>query len=76
MINLIRAVLLVINEFLEFLAEKVNFPEIEWTKIGEERFVDEVVVYAEVKCVRSRFRWILVRYPIQALGNNLNRFIG
>ena len=50
-VNLVVAVLLVIDQLLKFLAEQMDLSQIEWTEISEEGFVDEVVIDAEVESV-------------------------
>ena len=75
MVYLVSAVLLIIDKLLKLLAEKMDFTKIEWAKISEEWLVHKVVVDAKVEGVRSRLGWILVRYPVQPLWYNLNRFV-
>ena len=50
-IDFVLRVLLISHQLLQFLAEQMNFSEIEWTEVGEERFVDEIVIDAEVEGV-------------------------
>lgn len=53
MINLVRAVLLVVDEFFKFLAKQMNLAEIERAKVREEWLIHQIVVNAEVEGVRS-----------------------
>ena len=74
-VNLVCAVLLIVDELFKLLAEKVNFTEIQRSKVSEKRLIHQIVVYAEVERVSSRLWRILVRDPVQALWNDLNRFV-
>jgi hypothetical protein len=59
-INFVGAVLLVANQFLQFLAEKVNFTQIKGTKVCEEWLVHEIIVNAEIESMRSGLGWVFI----------------
>jgi cell division protein FtsI/penicillin-binding protein 2 len=52
--------LLVANQFLQFLAEKVNFTQIKGTKVCEEWLVHEIIVNAEIESMRSGLGWVFI----------------
>jgi hypothetical protein len=52
MVNLIRAILLVVYKLLELLTKQMHLAEVERAKVREERLVHEIVVDAEVEGVR------------------------
>ena len=72
MINLIALILRVIHQLLELLAEQMYFTKIEWSKVSEERLVDQVVIDAEIEGMLARLRRILVTNPVQALRDDLD----
>lgn len=51
MVNLIRAILLVVYKLLELLTKQMHLAEVERAKVREERLVHEIVVDAEVEGV-------------------------
>jgi len=69
-VDFVVLVLIVVHKLLKFFAEKVNFAEIEWTKIGEEWLINEIVVNAEIECMLARLGWGLVADPVEAPGDN------
>ena len=52
-VDLVCAVLLIVDELFKFFAEKVNFTEIQRPKISEEWLIHQIIVYAEVERVRA-----------------------
>ena len=74
-VDLVSAILLVINQFLKLFAKQMYFPQIKGAKVCEEWLINQIVINTEIECVGPRLRWILVRDPVQAARNNLNRFV-
>lgn len=74
-INLVVLVLLVVHEFLKFLAEKMDLAEVKGTKVSKERLIHEVVVNAEVEGVLPRLGWVLVTDPVESTRDDLHRLI-
>ena len=74
-VNLVVLVLLVIHEFLKFLAEKMDLAEVKGTKVSKERLVHKVVINAEVEGVLPRLGWVLVTDPVESAGDDLHRLI-
>jgi hypothetical protein len=72
MVDLVVSVLTVIHKFFQLFAEKVNFTQIQRTEVCEKRFVHQVVINAEVEGMSTRLRRVLIRNPVEALGDNLN----
>ena len=53
----------------------MHFAEIEGAEVGEEGFVDEVVVDGEVKSVRPGFGRIPIRDPIKFILDDFNGLV-
>ena len=75
MINFEVLVLCVCHEFFKFFAEQVNFSKIQRAKVGEERFVNEIIIDAKVKGMLTGFRWTFIADPVKASGDDLNRLV-
>jgi hypothetical protein len=70
-INLICAVLLIVNELLQLLAEEVHLTEIQWSKICKEGFIHQIVINAEIKGMRPRFWRVPIRDPVETTRDDL-----
>lgn len=75
MINLVVLILLVVHEFLKFLAKEVHFAEVKRPEVSEERLVHQVVVNAKVEGVLAGLRRVLVADPVKTARNNLDRCV-
>ena len=75
MINLKVLVLCVCHKFFKFFAEQVYFSEIQWAKISEERFVNEIIIDAKVKGVLAGFRWTFIADPVKSSGDDFYRLV-
>ena len=74
-VNLVGLILRVIHELLQLLTEQMHFAQIERSEVGEERFVHEIIVDAEVERVLTRLRRGLITDPVKTLANNLDGLI-
>ena len=65
----------VIHQLLKLLAELVDLAQVQRAEVGEERFVNQVVVDAEIKRMLPGLRWVFVTDPVEATWDNLNGLI-
>jgi hypothetical protein len=45
----------------------VHLAKVERPEIGEERFIDQVIINAEIEGMRARLGWVLIRDPVEAI---------
>jgi hypothetical protein len=45
----------------------VHLAKVERPEIGEERFIDQVIINAEIEGMRARLWWVLIRDPVEAI---------
>jgi hypothetical protein len=53
----------------------MDFSKVKWSEVGEEGFVDEIIINAEVEGVGARLGRVFVRNPIESAWNYFDRFV-
>jgi len=74
-VDFVVLILGIIHEFLELLAEEVDFTQVERAEVSEEWLIHEVVIDAEVESVLARLRRVLVADPVKAPRDDLDGLV-